>query len=320
MDHAYLLSFSVSGGLFLLLAAAMLALYAKHLTLRATLLRRLSGEALAATTAAHGSGEIALRRRGDAPWFMRFLPALPDTEHLARFTAEMRRALSVLALTVTTAVAALLYGFLGIHLFLGLAAGLLLSGLIWHVWAKIRMNRRLFSIAEAVPEALDMIVRSLKVGLPVTTAIKLVGQELTGPLAEEFAETSRQISYGQDQIRALREMAERCRNQNLRFFAAAVALQTSTGGNLAEVLERLCAIARGRQQLLRKVRSITAEARWSGRFLTCFPLLATAMLLAVNPRYFDDIQDKDFFWPMIAGVAFLLLLNMLFMRWLVRIE
>ncbi len=79
-------------------------------------------------------------------------------------------------------------------------------------------------------------------------------------------------------------------------------------------------IARSRQQLQRKVRSITAEAKWSGRFLSAFPLIAAAALLAINPKYFDDIADKGFFMPMLGVVAVLLLLNILFMRWLVRIE
>ena len=179
---------------------------------------------------------------------------------------------------------------------------------------------RAFAIEEALPEAMDLIVRSLKVGLPVGAAVQTAGKELAGPLAEEFSETSARISYGQEPVSALRDMASRTGSQGLSFFAAAVAIQANTGGNLAEVLERLASIARARQQLRRKVRSITAEAKWSGRFLSFFPIGATVMLLMVNPEYFAEISDKPFFVPMLCLVAGLLFLNILFMHWLVKVE
>lgn len=263
---------------------------------------------------------VALRRNETPSWWRHLLPGNWHDVNMAAFTAEMRRIGLVLTLTITTLVMILFNTMLNINILIGAAAGLLLSLIVWYFWVKMRSSKRLLRIEESVPEALDMIVRALRVGLPVSTALQVAGQELTGPLAEEFSETSRRISYGQEPVRALREMAERCRNQSLRFLAAAVALQASTGGNLAEVLERLCAIARGRQQLQRKVRSITAEAKWSGRFLSFFPIGATIMLLSINPAYFAEISDKPFFIPMLCVVAGLLFMNILFMRWLVKIE
>ncbi|NPD17280.1 pilus assembly protein TadB [Xinfangfangia sp. D13-10-4-6] len=263
---------------------------------------------------------IALRRNETPARWRHLLPGNWHDVSMAAFTAEMRRIGLVLTLTITTLVMILFNTLLNINILLGAAAGLLLSGIVWYFWVKMRSNKRLLRIEESVPEALDMIVRSLRIGLPVSTALQVAGQELTGPLADEFSETSRRISYGQEPVRALREMAERCRNQSLRFLAAAVALQAATGGNLAEVLERLCAIARGRQQLQRKVRSITAEAKWSGRFLSFFPIGATIMLLSINPDYFSEISNKPFFIPMLCVVAGLLFMNILFMRWLVKIE
>ena len=79
-------------------------------------------------------------------------------------------------------------------------------------------------------------------------------------------------------------------------------------------------VARGRQQMRRKIRSITAEAKWSGRFLSAFPALATIMILSINPQYFSEIYDEPFFPYMLGVVAVLLLCNFLFMRWLVKIE
>ncbi|MCB5408726.1 type II secretion system F family protein [Pseudogemmobacter faecipullorum] len=321
MELSHLFSLMVGLGLAMVAAAFVCREQLRHQRFIDAVVRRFSGRIRQSEGGGRSEADsVALRRSEAPPFWIRLFGEGAGAAGLASLSAEMRRVALVLTLTLTSLVMLLTQTFLGLNIFLGAAAGLGFSALAWYLWASMRIRKRMLLIEEAVPEALDMIVRSLRVGLPVVTAIQAVGNELSGPLAEEFAEVSRRISYGQTPISALREMAERCQNQNLRFFAAAVALQSSTGGNLAEVLERLCAIARGRQQLQRKVRSITAEAKWSGRFLSAFPLLATMMLLAINPRYFDEISDKAFFIPMLCVVAGLLVLNMLFMRWLVKIE
>lgn len=202
----------------------------------------------------------------------------------------------------------------------GLLAGLLALPAAWLFWRNLREARFRTAVDDEVPEALQMIVRSLRIGQPIGLSIHGAGRDLAGPLAAEFALTADRISYGQSVSSALRDLAERCDNQNLRFLAAAVSIQSATGGNLADVLERLAEIARGRQQMRRKVASIIAEARWSGRFLSAFPLLATAVVLGLNPAHFDEIQDQPFFVPMLWVVGLLLVVNLAFMRWLVRVE
>ncbi|MDQ2065364.1 type II secretion system F family protein [Xinfangfangia sp. CPCC 101601] len=320
MDTASLLAVALCFGLFVLVLAMVLAV-ASVLRLRQNeVVRRFSGVTSPVEAALSGADPVMLRRAAAPALWQKLLPGAAQAEGLAAFGAEIRRIAVVTVVVITTGVVILLHAAIGLNLILGLAAGLLLSAVVWYFWARARYRRRLAQIEEAVPEALDMIVRSLRVGQPVATAIQTVGQELNGPIAAEFSESARRISYGQDPVRALREMAQRCDNQNLRFFAAAVAIQSNSGGNLAEVLERLCTIARGRQQLRRKVRSITAEAKWSGMFLSCFPLGAVVMLLTINPDYFSEISDKPFFLPMLTVVGVLLGMNVLFMRWLVKIE
>lgn len=175
-------------------------------------------------------------------------------------------------------------------------------------------------IEEKVPEVMEMIVRSLRVGTPISSALTFVGRDLSGPLAEEFVLVSQEISYGKDMNTALREMAERCDNQDLHFFATAVSIQVETGGNLAEVIARLAHITRGRFQLKRKISAITGEARWSGNFLSAFPILACLALLSVNPDYFNNIIDEPyFFWILVAAGA-LMAINILFMRYMVNLS
>lgn len=270
-------------------------------------------------------GEAVARRpfllRRDARtrrWPFNLLGLSPAS--LAALSAEMRRIslLFLMGMMVISAIA--LYQIANVNVLLGAAAGAFLAFLSWVAWLRYRQALRRGRIDDAVPEAIDMVVRTLRVGLPIGASLQAVARDLSGPLAEEFGTAANQISYGKDVVSALYELADRCENQSMRFFAAAVSIQYSSGGNLAEVLERLSAIARGRQQMRRKVRAITAEAKWSGLFLSLFPPVAMAALLAINPNYFAEISDKPFFKPMLVGVTGLLLLNFWFMRRMARIE
>ncbi len=283
---------------------------------RAAALRRFSGQTGSDVPLITGIDGLTLRRdQADPGWL-----ALLTGSRTAQPDIMPRHHVLILVITVTTSTTLLAWAIAGKGLAVGCVAGLFLSLAFWVLQLRRLIRRRAFAIEEALPEAMDLIVRSLRVGLAVGAAVQSAGKELSGPIATEFSETSARISYGQEPVSALRDMASRTNSQGLQFFAAAVAIQTSTGGNLAEVLERLAAIARGRQQLRRKIRSITAEAKWSGRFLSLFPIGAVIMLLTINPLYFSEISDKPFFLPMLGIVGALLFLNMIFMHWLVKVE
>ncbi len=301
------------------LALVLLAIWLIFVTERRNhllaLVQRFTGEIRPETGSPEEAEAIALRRDATGRGWRSLLispggGATPIPRHHSL----------ILFLTITTLTTLLFELVFGLGLTIGIACGLILSLAAWVFQARRLIRRRAFAIEEALPEAMDLIVRSLKVGLPVGAAVQAAGRELVGPIAEEFSETSARISYGQEPVSALRDMATRTGSQGLSFFAAAVAIQSTTGGNLAEVLERLANIERGRQQLRRKVRSITSEAKWSGRFLSFFPIAATVVLLAANPDYFSEISGQPFFVPMLGLVGALLFLNILFMHWLVKVE
>lgn len=194
------------------------------------------------------------------------------------------------------------------------AIAVTIGGLIGFLRHKAKA--RLTLIHESVTELLELTVRALRVGFPVTTALLHAATELIGPLKEELDETNEKVKFGQDLPSALYELADRCRSADLRFFAAAVSIQMVTGGNLADVLEQLARIARERRQLRRKIVAITAEARWSGRFLSAFPILAVVMISFMSPGYFDTLLESDYLVPVATTVSILLVVNVLFMRWL----
>ncbi|WP_102225772.1 type II secretion system F family protein [Acidimangrovimonas sediminis] len=197
---------------------------------------------------------------------------------------------------------------------------LLIVGAGLFFWIRLHDRRRRTQIDMHLPEALDIISRCLKIGMPVSAALRMVGHDLTGSIAREFLATADQINYGKEMPAALHELATRCDSMSLRFFAAAVAIQAETGGNLVEVVERLSRLTRERIQLRRKIDAMTSEAKWSGRFLSFFPIAAVVGIMLINPDYFSNLQNSPYLMPMAIGGGLMLGLNIVFMNRLVQFE
>jgi tight adherence protein B len=115
-------------------------------------------------------------------------------------------------------------------------------------------------------------------------------------------------------------MAERLDMQDMRFLAVAVSIQQQSGGNLAEILEGLAKVIRARFRLFRRVKAITAEAQWSGKFLSGFPLMALVGIQLLDPHYYDKVMDHPFFIPACLVVGAFLVVNLIVMRALVNIK
>ncbi|HCP82628.1 MAG TPA: pilus assembly protein TadB, partial [Octadecabacter sp.] len=126
--------------------------------------------------------------------------------------------------------------------------------------------------------------------------------------------------YGRDMGETLKQMAERIDMQDMRFLAVAVTIQQTAGGNLAEILHGLAQVIRARFKLFRRVKAITAEAKWSGMFLSVFPLGALVMINLLQPNYYDAVKETSAFIPACLVVAGFLGTNVFVMRRLVNIK
>ncbi|PYG26450.1 type II secretion system F family protein [Pelagimonas varians] len=189
-----------------------------------------------------------------------------------------------------------------------------------YMWVSHKANKRLSMIEEQLPDAVELMVRSLRVGHPFSSAITIVSKEIKDPLATEFGVIADEATYGRDVGEALKHMAERLDMQDLRFLAVAVAIQQQAGGNLAEILEGLAKVIRARFRLFRRVKAITAEAQWSGKFLSSFPLGALIFIQVAKPDYYDEVLDHEWFIPACFIVGIMLTLNIFVMRALVNIK
>ncbi len=187
-------------------------------------------------------------------------------------------------------------------------------------WINMKANKRMGLLEEQLPDAIELMVRSLRVGHPFSSAIGIVATEVSDPLATEFGIIADEAAYGRDMGEALKDMAERLDMQDLRFLAVAVTIQQQSGGNLAEILAGLAKVIRSRFRLFRRVKAITAEAKWSGKFLSGFPILALIGLQVLKPGYYDEAMLHPYFIPAVLIVGAFLVLNLIIMRALVDIK
>lgn len=187
-------------------------------------------------------------------------------------------------------------------------------------WVSSKAGKRMAMIEEQLPDAVELMVRSLRVGHPFTSAISIVSKEIQDPLASEFGVIADESAYGRDVGEALKDMAERLDLQDLRFLAVAVTIQQQSGGNLAEILAGLAKVIRARFRLFRRVKAITAEAKWSGKFLSAFPVVALIVINVSDPHYYDDVMDHPYFIPACFLVGIFLALNLFVMRILTDIK
>lgn len=189
-----------------------------------------------------------------------------------------------------------------------------------YLWVNNKAKKRLGMIEEQLPDAVELMVRSLRVGHPFSSALTIVSKEIPDPLASEMGVISDESAYGRDVGEALKEMAERIDMQDMRFLAVAVTIQQQSGGNLAEILDGLAKVIRSRFKLFRRVKAITAEAKWSGMFLSIFPIVALVAINVIQPDYYDEVKETSVFIPACLVVAGFLIANIFVMRALVNIK
>jgi tight adherence protein B len=189
-----------------------------------------------------------------------------------------------------------------------------------YMWVNKKAKKRLTMIEEQLPDAVELMVRSLRVGHPFSSAVNIVAREVPDPLGTEFGMISDESAYGREVSESLKALAERMDLQDLRFLAVAVTIQQQSGGNLAEILDGLSKVIRARFKLFRRVKAITAEAKWSGMFLSVFPLAALVAIITIKPDYYDEVKDTAVFIPACLAVGAFLFTNVIYMRIMVNIK
>jgi tight adherence protein B len=158
---------------------------------------------------------------------------------------------------------------------------------------RIKRSRRHKAFGAQFPDAIDIIVRSLKAGHPVPVAISMVAREMPDPIGSEFGMVSDEVTYGADLETAMRSLYFRVGQDDLPLFVTAVAIQGSTGGNLSEILQNLSAIIRLRFKMRRKVKALAAEGKYSAIILSGLPIAMFAILQSMTPDFYGKVWHVD---------------------------
>lgn len=163
--------------------------------------------------------------------------------------------------------------------------------------------RRLKAFATRFPDAIDIVVRSLRAGHPVPVAIAMVAREMPDPVGSEFGIAADEITYGSDLESAMRNLAFRVGQDDLPLFVTAVAIQSSTGGNLREILDGLSGIIRLRIKMRRKVAALSAEGRMGALILSALPILLFAAIQVVAPDFYGGVWHDSLTYNVLAATA-----------------
>jgi tight adherence protein B len=158
---------------------------------------------------------------------------------------------------------------------------------------KVLRARRIKKFGAQFADAIDIIVRSLRAGHPVPIAISTVARELQDPVGTEFGIVSDEITYGADLETAIRDLYYRVGSEDLPLFVTAVSIQSSTGGNLGEILENLSSVIRQRYKMRRKIRALAAEGRASALILSSLPIGIFAAIQFVTPEFYASVWHES---------------------------
>jgi tight adherence protein B len=211
---------------------------------------------------------------------------------------------------------ALTFAFsLVLGILISLALGVFAAAGVIYFYLSNKRSRRISAFSEQLPNAIDVIVRGVRVGLPFSSAAKLVAQEMPDPVGTEFGMVADEVAFGLDVRTALQNLYRRVGQEDLLFLTVALIIQTQTGGNIGELLARLSRLIRSRAELRLKVRALTAEGRASAVFLSSFPIILLLALYFLSPTFFDPVRSPEILEPAVAfGLGMLIVGNIIMYR------
>jgi tight adherence protein B len=172
--------------------------------------------------------------------------------------------------------------------FLALFVGLFVGIGVPHFVVGKLITRRVGKFTARFPDAIELMVRGLRSGLPISETMGVVATEVPGPIAVEFQNVSDKMKIGRTMEAALQESADRLGTPEFQFFVITLAIQRETGGNLAETLANLADVLRKRAQMRLKIRAMSSESKASAYIIGALPFIVFGLIMYINPSYMGD--------------------------------
>ncbi len=188
------------------------------------------------------------------------------------------------------------------------------------LYLKRRRNRRIAKLVNQLPDVFEMMGQALRAGQSMVGAIQLVSEQLPDPIGTEFCRVFQEQNLGLRLEDALLNFANRCDQMDIRFFVTAVLIQRQTGGDLAEILDKISTIIRGRVELMGQVKALTAEGRMSGWVLLALPVLCYMASLVLNPKYAMRLIVEPYGRMMLIGAGVMQLMGLAMIKKIVNIK
>jgi tight adherence protein B len=188
------------------------------------------------------------------------------------------------------------------------------------VWLLLKRKRRLGKFGSQLPEALELIARALRAGHSLASGFNLVAHEMSDPIGGEFSRTFEEQNLGKPLEEALEDLTKRVPNLDLKFFVTAVVLQRQTGGDLAEILDKIGYLVRERFKIWGQVQALTGEGRLSGIVLLALPPVLFVVVYRMNPDYLMLLFTDELGKKMLVGGVLSQLLGALVIRKIVNIR
>lgn len=266
--------------------------------------------------------ETSLREELTSGLAHQILSAIPGREEISIQLYRAGVPMSVqrfLLVSLGMAIAGLAVGF---ALAPGSFKALLFAGAGFLPWMQVRHRTaaRMAVFEQQLPDALDLLVRSLRAGHSLNSGLQMVGEELSEPIGPEFRYVANEIALGKETKRALDNLLYRVPSSDLPFFVTAISIQQETGSNLAEVLENLSTVIRERFKVYGKVRAITAMGRMSANILAVWPLVMIGAIYLVNPTYIEPLWTEEAGRTLVVIAAIMIFIGYVVCRRMAQIK
>lgn len=294
----YVLAFLI----FIALVAAVEALYLLWRTLHVEEAVKINRRVKALSAGgAHGKEVLQLLRSSQLttiPWLNRVLSAFPRFHALDRLIQQSGVNITLvkfLGLQIGIAIVfVLVFVFVfGANATISVILSLLIGISLPYFYITQKRLQRHKKFTEQLPDALDYLARSMRAGNPFMASLRSAMDELPSPTGEEFGITFDEMNYGLELEDALSNLGERSGSEEMRFFITAVLIQKTTGGNLADVLNRIAAVMRQRAITYRDIRILAAEMKYSANVLIGLPFFVAAALSVLNPTYLPVLFEHE---------------------------
>ena len=255
--------------------------------------------------------------------FERRIERLPGMEYLAYIIDQSGKQipayrLVLFALTLTIAVP-LIFNWLQFNMFIctGVAFFAAMSPFGYIL---LQRNRRIARFESQLPDALDMMSRALQAGHPFNETLKLVGEEMNEPIASEFNQVFSDMNFGVPMKTAFLSLLERVPSVSLNALITAILIQHESGGRMAEIMDKIAHVIRGRFKLQRTVKTLSAEGRMSAIVLIALPFVLAGVISLTEPSYLPRLTNDAFGMKLIYASLVFLLIGILWIRSIIRIK